>query len=590
MMRLVALEAGALALLAACGDSTAPPKPSALSLVGQPPSSIEVGSAISITVAVKDQNGNAMSGQPLSVVVTGGGTVSGVPTSSQGQTTLGGWTLGTRVGANTMTVTSGSLTPLTISVQGTAGPPSGFSVSSIPTSGVVGQTIAVPLTAVDAYGNATSAVTVAISATGGGAASPSTATSDASGAVLALWTLANTVGTNTLRVESGAASRIFSITSIPDVPASIQVVTGDNQSGAAGSVLALSPIVKVSDRFGNANTQQTVNFTVAAGGGLLASGTASTDASGVVTAPAWTLGKRNIAQQLGVNTGNALRLISANILTSYKITLRYIGSPTDAQRAVFEGAAARVSAAITQGAAPAAAVNFPLATSCGLTGFAPLTEVIDGIVIYAGIGPIDGAHNILAESGPCAFRVAAGGFLPAIAIMEFDEADLATLANGGSLEDVATHEMFHAIGYGTLWSTYGLVSGSAVDPRYAGLFGTIACLQVALSPVCGSAVPLENTGGAGTAGAHWRETVFGHELMTGYLNSGTNPLSVMSIQAMRDLGYSVSPTAADPYSQATGVRGTQSPVPLNPTWEKLFGAAPSDLELSGGLLTRKRTP
>ena len=62
-------------------------------------------------------------------------------------------------------------------------------------------------------------------------------------------------------------------------------------------------------------------------------------------------------------------------------------------------------------------------------------------------------------------------------------------------------------------------------------------------------VPLENTGGAGTAGSHWRRAVFGNELMNGFAGSGLQPLSLLTVQAMGDLGYVVATSAAEPWGQ-----------------------------------------
>ncbi len=58
-------------------------------------------------------------------------------------------------------------------------------------------------------------------------------------------------------------------------------------------------------------------------------------------------------------------------------------------------------------------------------------------------------------------------------------------------------------------------------------------------------VPVENMGGAGTADAHWRETVLTNELMTGFLDGGSNPLTRLTIAQFADLGYQVDFTAAD---------------------------------------------
>lgn len=60
-------------------------------------------------------------------------------------------------------------------------------------------------------------------------------------------------------------------------------------------------------------------------------------------------------------------------------------------------------------------------------------------------------------------------------------------------------------------------------------------------------VPLETGGGSDTAGSHWSEAVFDNEMMTGYINlpiSGStapaDPLSMMTVASLRDLGYDIS--------------------------------------------------
>jgi hypothetical protein len=60
-------------------------------------------------------------------------------------------------------------------------------------------------------------------------------------------------------------------------------------------------------------------------------------------------------------------------------------------------------------------------------------------------------------------------------------------------------------------------------------------------------VPVENSGGLGTVATHWREQVFGNELMTGFIAAQGNPLSRITLGSLQDLGYSVVVQAADPY-------------------------------------------
>ena len=71
-------------------------------------------------------------------------------------------------------------------------------------------------------------------------------------------------------------------------------------------------------------------------------------------------------------------------------------------------------------------------------------------------------------------------------------------------------------------------------------------------------VPLEDTGAPGTRDNHWRESVFGAELMTGYLNDGVNPLSRLSVASLADLGYQVDVTQADAYSPPSMLAGLRS--------------------------------
>jgi hypothetical protein len=61
-------------------------------------------------------------------------------------------------------------------------------------------------------------------------------------------------------------------------------------------------------------------------------------------------------------------------------------------------------------------------------------------------------------------------------------------------------------------------------------------------------VSVENTGGSGTRDGHWRDSVFGNELMTGFLSPGMNPLSRMTAASLQDMGYTVSLDDAQPYA------------------------------------------
>jgi adhesin/invasin len=92
-----------------------------------------------------------------------------------------------------------------------------------------------------------------LSASSGGAVSPSSTTSDLSGAVhLESWTLGTAAGEQfvELKLPDG---RVFrdSILATPDAPTTLLLVSGDNQSAPTNSELPQLLVVQVVDRFGN---------------------------------------------------------------------------------------------------------------------------------------------------------------------------------------------------------------------------------------------------------------------------------------------------------------------------------------------------
>jgi hypothetical protein len=179
-------------------------------------------------------------------------------------------------------------------------------------------------------------------------------------------------------------------------------------------------------------------------------------------------------------------------------------------------------------------------------------RVIDDLEITA-TGPfIDGPAGILGQAGPRATRPT-GSQLPYTGVMEFDSADLAGMEADGTLRNVILHEMGHVLGFGTLWFQKNLIDVTdAANPLYVGTNGLREYRTVAANATA-TGVPLENTGGAGTAGSHWRETVFDTELMTGFVERAgvAMPISRVTVGSLADLGYTVNYAAADPFALPT---------------------------------------
>lgn len=248
--------------------------------------------------------------------------------------------------------------------------------------------------------------------------------------------------------------------------------------------------------------------------------------------------------------------------STFEIDLNFASSLSSSQKAAFEGAAGRWSQVITAG--------LPSLTVSGnnqvcLGGLSPFNGPVNSLRIDVVVKAIDGPGKILGSSGPCLIRKSSG--LPAYGVMQFDSADLNNLESEGLLVATVTHEMGHVLGYGTLWGDFHLATGvgdgahCGGKPRYVGVNAVREWKSLGGT----GNIPLEkgsSSADLGTCDSHWRESVFGKELMTGYIDAGSNPLSRVTVGALDDLGYTVSYDAADPYSLPTAPSAQSAGQPL----------------------------
>ncbi|MGW4895306.1 leishmanolysin-related zinc metalloendopeptidase [Kitasatospora sp. NPDC004240] len=223
----------------------------------------------------------------------------------------------------------------------------------------------------------------------------------------------------------------------------------------------------------------------------------------------------------------------ADTESPYTIEVEFIGGLTDSQKSAFKQAADRWARVIV-GDLPDVIID---------------GRLVDDLLIKAEGRAIDGPGRILGQAGPTHLRPGPGAFefIPAAGLMSFDQDDLASMEGNGTLVDVIIHEMGHVIGVGTIWKHKRLLRGVGTDnPTF---IGPNAATEYAALVGDGSPrrVPVENRGGPGTAEAHWRETVFDNELMTGFVGRAGNPLSRVTAASLKDLGYVVDLDATDPY-------------------------------------------
>lgn len=200
----------------------------------------------------------------------------------------------------------------------------------------------------------------------------------------------------------------------------------------------------------------------------------------------------------------------------FNINLTFTGTPTQTQRNIFENSASLWESLIT---------GYQVNTGIG------------AVDISVDISPIDGVNGVLGQARPT-FITRAGGFaFTTQGEMTFDSADIAIFEGRGLLDDIATHEIGHVLGFGTLWSIAG--AQQLYTPgtgQYIGAYG-LAEYQREFDPTA-TFIPVDIVSGPGTRDGHWDENWAGgpNELMTGFL-SNSSFLSRTSIASFADLGY-----------------------------------------------------
>lgn len=165
------------------------------------------------------------------------------------------------------------------------------------------------------------------------------------------------------------------------------------------------------------------------------------------------------------------------------------------------------------------------------------------LTVYANAMKIDGPGGILGQAGPFGFDRT--GF-PTKGITSYDYDDLAMLEQSGELYPVIQHEFAHLLGFGTIWDDREVLNyQNRNNPVFTGKNAVQAYKTLRINSGDEKAVeqpvPVEATGGDGTALSHWRETTFQTELMTGWINYASDKPSIITLASMVDLGWQVNP-------------------------------------------------
>ncbi|MBC8086666.1 MAG: hypothetical protein H7Z40_05335 [Phycisphaerae bacterium] len=571
-LRRAAARIGAALILAACGGKgdgsvVEPPPPSLVptTLTAAPTEAqtVALGTVVDeiATVTLKDQNGAGMANVWIKWTPSSGTVVSdSSQTDGNGIAKSSIWTLGTVSGVQTITARTGALSVVALSANVTPGPMVGLVTASTNVSGVVGSTLSTPASvkAVDKYGNGVPGVFVqfAMWAGNGSITGNRQATNENGIATVGSWKLGPLSGQQTIRADdhmTGATTMVHAA-AIPAAASQFVIVDGNSQTGQAGKRLCTSPVIAVRDEYGNGVAQIPVVFTPGAGSGIVTDASVVTAANGTAALGTWTLS--GVDTQTLVVTSPAIPGVSLTLTATvvpaaaYSVCTRYLGSSgTPRQRQAVATAIERWQRVIAGHAG-----TTPLTENANrcFSGQPAINEVVEDLLLYVQIVPMDGPGTRVAEAGPCAVHLALG--LTQMGVLRLDSADLDLLLGQGTLDPLVTHELGHVLGFGTyLWYTRNLLTGAGTDDPF--FIGQSARAQFALLPnnYAGTPVPVENTGGFGTRDAHWRRTIFNNELMQGF-TAPNMPMSRVTVGSLADLGYTVDLTKADAFSFTSAAR------------------------------------
>ena len=502
--------------------------------------SVATALATALSARVTDSGASPMAGINVTFnVVLGGGSLSNLsgPTNASGISTIN-WTLGTTAGTQQVSATVSGVPTATFTATAQPGAPAliakqGGDGQSVGVGNAVAVAPAVKVT--DSFNNPVPGVAVTFAiATGGGSITGSSAVTNASGiAAVGSWSPGSS-GANTLTATatgSGIAGNPLTFTAtgvMPGPPHQVVIASGNGQTGLNSYALNFAPTVLVTDSLGIPVSGAAVTFAVTGGGGSLTGGTPTTSGTGVASVGSWSVlngANTMTATVTGAGIiGNPVTFTATGQAEAYTIQIQLLKPVTPSRQIAIDSAVAHWQR-IVYGAMTPVTLNVA-ANSC-FSGQPAINQTINDVLIMVDLDSIDGPGKILGQAGPCYVRTASNPYT-ILGIIQLDTADLAAIEAAGELQEVITHEMGHVLGFGTLWDQahrwrllVGPAGSGGLDPHFVGPQALAAFAGMGGgSYTGGQPVPVENTGGPGTADGHWRETTFITELMTGFINGG----------------------------------------------------------------------
>jgi outer membrane protein assembly factor BamB len=248
-----------------------------------------VGTPLPVALSVQAVNpytNKPVAGLTINFSASPSGGTLGTPTAVTNSAGIASttYTLPTKPSAVILTASSPSTTTTYFEETANAGPPASITaVSGTKQKGTVGTTLPAPIvvSVKDPHGNAVPGITVTFSPkTFGGSFSPTSASTNSLGQASSFYTLPTKASMLTLSASITGYSVNISEQSIAGAAASVNLVSGNNQSALPNTLLPQALVVKVEDMYGNVISGATVQFTDNNAGGTLSSKSVITTSNG----------------------------------------------------------------------------------------------------------------------------------------------------------------------------------------------------------------------------------------------------------------------------------------------------------------------
>ena len=188
----------------------------------------------------------------------------------------------------------------------------------------------------------------------------------------------------------------------------------------------------------------------------------------------------------------------------------------------------------------------PGTVSCGGLTHDYRQDVLDDVLVMVSVQDFTDGGGL--KTVICGYRESSK--LPVIGAIVLDVDGLPQ----GQVDDFFLHAFGHMLGFGFSWRYRDLLRNPSsenlgADTHFPGDGAIAAFVAAGGAYYPGPKVPVENETTWGSVDIHWRESVFGEELMTSGLREGVaDYLSAITIQSLADIGYTVDVEEADGYT------------------------------------------